>query len=571
MADTAVPQLTRKQQYLKRRESLVNHRKAHWDQDWKDIADCILPRRGRFFREEANKGGKAKDRQRERINSKATVAARTLRALMTSGMASPARRWFLGSINDPALKEVQAVKDWVFEVESKIRDTLKKSNLYQCLDNLIGDEGSFGTSVMFVEEDAESVVRGRVYPVGSYALAADARGRVTTVFHDVVFTVKQLVDEFGIDACSEQVRNRFNAKDYEGEVEVCHLIEPNEDFEEGVIGPKGMRFRSCWFELGATPQDDKFLREAGYYEQPFMAGRWNVTGEDVYGSDCPGMEAIGDAKAAQHLARREEQAFDKSVNPPMKGDTGLIGQRTSTLAGDMTYIEGGTQGRFEPAMTVEPGTLERFAFKQQQLEQNIERAYYADLALMFQRIGEGKMTATEVNARQQEQMLLLGSVNERNEEEVLRVLLFRVFMVLWRRGELPVPPEQLQGAELKFDFVSIMSQAQKLAGTNNIERLVGLVANISQVAMEAMDKINLDQAIDEIADALAVPPSVVRSDDEVEALRKERAAAQQAQQQAETALAAAQGAKALSQADTASDNALTRLLGTQATPQIPQA
>lgn len=570
---STAPQLSRKQQYLKRRESLVSHRQAYWDQDWKDIADCILPRRGRFFTDEANKGNRAKDRQRARINSKATIAARTLRAIMTSGMASPARRWFLGSINDPELKEVQASKDWGYAVEQKVRDVLKKSNLYQCLDNVVGDEGSFGTSVLFVEEDDESVVRGHVFPIGSYAIAANAKGDVTTIFRDVVFTVKQLVDEFGEENCSDQVKASYANRDYEREIEVVHLIEPNADYVPDVAGPKGMRYRSCWFERSVSPTDEKFLREAGFYEQPFMCARWNVTGEDVYGSDCPGMEAIGDAKALQHLSMREEQAFDKSVNPPMVGDTGLIGQRTSTLAGDITYVEPGQQGRFEAALNVGDlaRVLERFFTKIAQLEQGVERAYYADLALMFQRIGEGKMTATEVTARQQEQLLLLGPVNERNEKDLLRPLLFRVFMILFRRGELPPPPEQIVGAELKFDFVSIMSQAQKLAGTNNIERLVGMVANIAQVAGEAMDKINLDQAIDEIADALAVPPSVVRSDDEVAKMRQERAAAAQAQQQTETALAAAQGAKALSQADTASDNALTRLMGTPPTAQIPQA
>ena len=561
-ATTPAPQLTKKQRHLKRRESLVSHRKSYWDQDWKDIAEYILPRRGRFFSEETNKGNRAKDRQRGRINSKATVAARTLRALMTAGMVSSARRWFLGDVDDPELREVQAVKDWVFAVETKMRDTLKKSNLYQCFDNVLGDLGSFATTVLFMEEDLEATVRGYVFPIGSYALAGDAKGRVVCVYRDVVFTVKQLVDEFGEENVSDQVKNAYATRDYEREVEVCHLIEPNADYVEGAIGPRGMRWSSCWFELAGTPTDDKLLREAP---------RWNVTGEDVYGSDCPGMEAIGDAKALQHVATREEQAFDKSVNPPMVGDTGLLGQRTSTLAGDITFVDGGQQGRFEPAIVIQPGTLERFAQKIATLERAIETAYYADLALMFQRLNDGKMTATEINARQQEQMLLLGSVMERSEEELLRVVLFRVFMILYRRGSLPPAPEQLVGKELKFNFVSIMSQAQKLAGTNNIERLLGMVGNLSQVVADAMDKINTDQAIDEIADALAVPPSVVRSDDEVAKIRKDRAAQQQAAQQSEQALAAAQGAKALSEADTASDNAFTRLMEHPAMAQVPRA
>lgn len=565
------PRLPKKQQYLKRRERLVSHRQAHWDQDWKDIADFILPRRGRFFTEETNKGTRAKERQRAKVSSKPTIAARTLRALMTSGMASPARRWFLGSVADEDLKEVQEVKDWVFKVEVKIRDTIKKSNLYQCFDNVLGDMGSFGTSAGMLEEDQESVIRGYVFPIGSYALITDAKGRVVGIYRDLVFTVKQLVDEFGLENCSDKVQRQFANQQFEEEIEVVHLVEKNDEYTPDVIGPRGMQWKSCWFERAGLPTDEKFLREAGFYEQPFFAPRWNITGEDAYGTDCPGMEAIGDAKALDHVSKREEQAFDKSVNPPMVGDTGLIGQRTSTLAGDLTYVDGGQQGRFEPALVIDPRTLERFAVKKAALEESIEDCYYASLALMFQRLADGKMTATEINARQQEQMLLLGSVMERSEEELLRVVLFRVFMILFRRGELPPPPEVLRGAELKFDFVSIMSQAQKLAGTNNIERLLGLVASLAPVVAEAMDKINVDQAIDEIGDALAVPPSVIRSDDEVAKIREGRAQQQQAMMQAEQMQAGAAAAKDLSQADTASDNALTRLLGNPAVAQVPQA
>lgn len=552
----------RKKQYAKRKEALTSHRQSNWDPEWKDIAENILPRRSRFFTSETNKGTKGRERKRGIINSKPTIAARTLRALMVSGMASPARRWFVGSVADPALKEVQSVKDWAFRVEGEIRDTLKKSNFYQAVDNVLGDLGSFGTSVLIVEEDLESTIRCYVLPIGSYVLAADAHHRIDTLFRDTVFTVRQLVRDFGEKKCSTRVKQAYAQGRYEEEIEVVHLICPNEDYQPGKTGPEGMRFLSCWFEKNEGVADDPpFLREAGYYEAPFFAPRWNVTGEDVYGSDCPGMEAIGDAKVLQLTATREEQAFDKSVNPPMVGSTSLIGQRTSLLAGDITYADG-DRGRFEPALVINPGTLERFAQKVDRLERSIETAYYADLALMFQRLSMGKMTATEINARQQEQMLLLGSVMERSEEELLRPVLYRVFMVLWRQGRIPPPPEELEGAELKFDFVSIMSQAQKLLQLNSIKELVGLVMGVAgTMGSAAFDKLNWDQAVDEVADALAVPPAVIRSDDEVAEMRAARAEQAQQAQAAEQAAAVAAGAKDLSQASLEDDNALSRVMG----------
>ena len=553
----------RRKAYASRYDALRGERQSHWDAEWRDICDNILPRRGRFFTSEANKATAGADRKRAILNSKPTVAARTLRALMTSGMASPARRWFLGAVDDPSLKENQAVKDWAFEVESLIRDTLKKSNIYQCLDNVLGDLGSFGTSVLYVEDDLETVVRGYVFPIGSYVLANSARLRPDTVMREVTLTTRQLVDLFGIENVSAKVKEDYEKERFDAENKVIHVVEPNADYDESKIGPEGMKYRSCWFEANAVADaESKFLREGGYYEDPMMKVRWNVTGEDVYGSDCPGFEAIGDAKVLHLVCKREEQAFDKLVNPPMVGPTALIGMRSSTLAGDITHVDTMAGGQeYKPAFTIAPATLPAFAAKVQRLESSIEAAYYADLALMFQRLNQGTMTATEINARQQEQMLLLGSVMERSEEELFRPLLYRVFRSLWRAGKIPPPPEVLKDAELKFDFVSIMSQAQKLLGTANIERLAGFIGNLFAADHTVMDKIDLDQVVDEYAEMLAVPPSIIRSDDEVAKLRQQRAQMAQQQMQAEQAQPAAEGAKTLSQADTSGDNALTRLLG----------
>ncbi len=552
--------MSKKQEYLKRGATLRNERRASWDPLWMELSDNILPRRGRFFMNEQNRADLGADKKRRLINSKPTIAARTLRALMMSGMSSPARRWFLGTVSDAALKEVASVKAWCVAVETWIRDTLKKSNIYQCLDNVYGDLGTFGTSALYVEDDLEAGIRGYVFPIGSYSLANNARLEVDTCFREVAMTVRQLVEQFGIENCSQVVKDHHENNRFDQWIQVTHLIQPNTDYEPGKLGTKGMKFSSCWFETAsAGAPDDKFLREGGYAESPLMTPRWNVTGEDVYGSDCPGMEAIGDAKVLQLTCRREEQAFDKVVNPPMAA-TGLIGQRSSTLAGDVTQLAG-VGGKYEPAIVINPSALTEFAKKIDRLERSIESDYYADLALMMQRIEGGKMTATEVTARQQEQMLLLGSVMERSEEELLRKLLYRVFMIGYRSGQLPPAPEELRGVELKFDFVSIMSQAQKLLSTANIERMLSLVGNLFAVQKDVMDKINTDQAIDEYADALAVPPGIIRSDDEVAMMRQQRA--QQAQQvaQAQQMAAAAQGAKVLSEADTSGDNALTRLLG----------
>lgn len=555
---------------LMRRLTELKTIRSTYDADWKERSEFILPRRARFFLSETNKGGR---KDSEIMNGRPAIAARTLRALMVSGMSSPARRWFLGTVADRDLRELDAVKDWCFAVENTIRETLKKSNIYQCLGNVYGDEATFGTAALFVEEDLEQVIRGYVLPIGSYCLDNSARLTIDTCFHEERMTVKRVVERFGLENCSRFVRDAFNRGHIATEVDVVHVIYPNDNYEPGKIGAAGMPIRSCWFEaIDHVDTRGKFLAEGGFNEQALFTPRWSVTGADVYGSDCPGEQAIGDAKVLQKLEKRSLQSFDKVTNPPIVSDSSLVGQ-VELAPGGVTIVDGGSV-KVAPLMTVHPGALQAFAAKVLEKEQRVDTAYYADLALMMQRIESGRMTATEVNARQQEQMLLLGEVNERNEEELLRPLLHRVFMILFRRGDLPPIPEELKGRELRWEFVSIMHQAQKLLGTANIERLLSLVGNLVGVAPTVMDKIDTDQAIDEYADALAVPPSIVRSDDEVASMREAKAKQAQAAQAQADAAAQVEGAKVLSETDTSGDNALTRLLGNitgQPAPGTPPA
>jgi hypothetical protein len=82
-----------------------------------------------------------------------------------------------------------------------------------------------------------------------------------------------------------------------------------------------------------------------------------------------------------------------------------------------------------------------------------------------------------------------------------------------------------------------------------------------------LDKIEWDNALDVVATALGTPARVVRSNDEVAAIRQARAQAQAQAAQLEAMKEGAQAAKNLSQADMAGDNALSRMARANRTQQ----
>jgi hypothetical protein len=542
-----------KQRHLKRHKALEAERSS-WIDLWQDLARHIRPRSGRFLGDRVNDGTR---KDGSIVNGRPLQAQRILQAGMMAGITSPSRPWFRLTTPDPRDAERDSVKVWLSKVEGTLRDVLQKANLYRSLHSVYGELSTPGTAVLFVEAHAERLIHGRVVPVGSYALATNAEGVVDTVYRTVRMTVLQMVQWFGKEAVSKTVLDLYNRDELDAWQDVVHCVLPNEVYSPGKLGPTGKKWSSIWFEPNGT-QDDKMLRVSGYDEKPLLAPRWEVTGEDVYGHS-PGMVALGDCRALQHLERRKAQIIDQITHPPMKGPVSLRNQRVSLLPGEITHLPDNSVGSFEPAYVINPAALPAISSEIQRHEGRVDSAFYADLWLMLAQ-SDGQMTAREVVERREEKLLQLGPVLESLHGELLSPLIDLTFGACLRAGRLPPPPEELEGQELKVEYLSILAQAQKMLGTVGVERLTGFVTGLAQLNPQAVDKLDVDQAVDEYASMVGVPPSTVRSDDAVEALRAQRAQ-QMAQQQAlEQAASAGQTAKTLAETPMESGNALDTML-----------
>jgi hypothetical protein len=113
---------------------------------------------------------------------------------------------------------------------------------------------------------------------------------------------------------------------------------------------------------------------------------------------------------------------------------------------------------------------------------------------------------------------------------------------------------------LKIEYVSIMAQAQKIASLSGIDRVSRYTGEVSSFAPEVLDKIDTDKLIEEYADVVGVTPKIMRSEDDVEAIRSAREQAQQQQAMADSMSQQAQTAKALSETDMDRNSGLNQLL-----------
>lgn len=544
---------TLKEQLTKQLAQLEQERTT-FEPHWRELSDFIIPRGSRFLTSEANRGDR---RNTKIVDPTATMANRTLSSGMMSGITSPARPWFKLATPDPEMMDYGPVKLWLETVQNRMNDMFNKSNLYQSLPLIYSSLGTFATGAMAVLEDDDDVIRTMPFPVGSYYIANSPRLSVDTCFRKFSMTVRQLVREFGLNSVSSSTKSAFENGTYEKWVDVVHAVYPNMNRETGKMNAKNKAFRSVYFEVGGD--NDKVLRESGYDEFPVMAPRWEVNGEDVYGSSCPGMIALGQVKALQLEQRRKAQQIDKQTNPPMIGPTSLKTQRVSLLPGDITYVDQvtGAEG-LRPAYMVNPN-LGDLLGDIQDTRQLINSAYFVDLFMMLQNVNTRSMPVEAVIEMKEEKLLMLGPVLERLNDEFLDPLIDRAFSMMARKNMLPPPPDVMQGMPLRIEYISVMAQAQKAIGLSSLERFVGFVGNLASAKPEALDKLDVDQAIDNYAVMSGVSPTVVVPQEQAQQTRNDRAQQQQQAMALQTGMAAVQGAKTLSEAKTADPNLLTAL------------
>jgi hypothetical protein len=98
-------------------------------------------------------------------------------------------------------------------------------------------------------------------------------------------------------------------------------------------------------------------------------------------------------------------------------------------------------------------------------------------------------------------MIMLGPVLERFENEGLTPAIERIFGICMRSKLIPPPPPGLQNVYLQPQYESMLTAAQQAASASSIERVFATVGNFAGVSPTAIDKLDVDQAVDEYSKA----------------------------------------------------------------------
>ena len=467
--------------------------------DWQELADYFLPRSVRFLSRSVNK----QPAKNKKIKDSAPLTAlRNFASGMMSGACNPAVNWFRMKVKNYGKQESYEVKQWCAQVELLFRDIYNASNLYRLLPAVFKQLGVFGISVLALTGDERNLLHTQVLPIGSYRIAKNENGEADTICRVYMETAKNIFDKFGEKNVSKEVINAVHSARFEELFEIVHFVEPNKDFMPDSPWAEDKEFVSVYYETGSN--EEKFLSKSGFDKFPYAVFEAEVNGEDVYPSECPGVNALPDVKQLMSMVVEEGKAVKKMVSPAYKGPASLKNKKM--IDAPAAFIEEDENGRgLSPVYEVNPRVLEMDSIIEK-LRTSIKEIFYNDLFAMILNTAERTRTATEVNELKEEKMVLLSPLLQQIHNGLIYIMNW-VFDECVKFNLLPEAPLEIQGENLEIEFVSTLAQAQKAVKINAMEKAVNFTANLAASFDQSLkDKLNTGRIIEDYADFANIPP-----------------------------------------------------------------
>jgi len=511
---------------LMKRYSTLRTQRSHWETHWQEIADYVVPRKA-----DITKKRTPGDKRTELIFDGTAIHAAELMAASLHGMLTNASTpWFSLAYREDDFNQDDAAREWLEAATEVMYQHLARSNFQEQIHELYSDLVTFGTGVMFIENEGADGVRFSTRHIAECYVSENEDGRVDTVFRTYKTTARAAAAQLG-NGITQRIAKMVQDDPY-AEIELLHVVMPREDRNRRKKNAANKPFASLYID----PDQKQIMSEGGYDEFPYCVPRFLKASFELGYGRSPSMTALPDTKMVNKMSEVVLRAAQLQMHPPlMVPDDGFM-LPVRTQPGGLNFYRSGTRDRIEPLNIGANNPLGN-----EQLEQRrtaIRAAFYVDQLIL----GQGpQMTATEVIQRTEEKMRLLGPVLGRLQAELLQPLIDRTFEILSRQRQFEPFPEQLQTENLagsgiddfQIEYVSPLAKAQRSGDVQGALQMVEFLMPLMQIDPNVIDYLDMDGLAQHIIKVTGTPAVVVRGDAEVEAIREQKAeaAAQQEQMQ----------------------------------------
>lgn len=498
--------------------------RANWESHWQEIAERVWPAMSGMFYDSGLGRTPGEKRTELVFDSTAAVALGRFASVVDSLITPMNEVWHRIRPSDPALRRVRRVREW-FEESNRIlvaKRNAPKTNFVSQNHTNYRMLGAFGTGCMYIDAlDAEPGLRYKSIHLGEIYFAENHQGIVDKAWRRFPLTVRQAKQRWG-ERLPEKIRNDKNEHNVYWFI---HCVKPRNDYDPERLDAKGMPFASYYVSV----EGQALVEEGGYNTFPYAITRYVQAPGEVYGRP-PIMDVLPAIKTLNEEKKTVLKQGHRTVDPVLLvHDDGIL-DGFSLRPGALN--PGGVTADGRPLVHALP--VGNIAIGKELMDDERIVINDAMLVTLFQILVETpQMTATEVLERVKEKGMLLNPTVGRQQSEYLGPMIEREMDLLARQGLLPpMPPELVEaGGEYTIEYESPLSRAARAGEAAGFMRTVETALNIANVLQDPspLDHFNFDVAIPEIAEIQGAPLKWMNTLERIQALREQRAQAQQEQ------------------------------------------
>lgn len=505
---------------------------------WQAIAEMFYPERADFTSQTAI----GDERYWDIFDEEAMLLRRNLANQIGAMIRPRGRDWFMCRAFPRHLNKVDEVRLWCEDATLVQRDVIYAAggNFSKAMAQSDNDYVAFGTSV--VKHTYNFDKSGLLFQCGhprDFAWNEHADGSMD--MHERMRLPMIQLDQMGF-TIPKGLTERYQKNPHE-EIEVRRCTYPIAFYGASDKLPRGAKYAVMYVAHGCREELKPKTGQPTFFRTwPYLVRRWmDVSGEPAGRSPCTSV-ALATARGLNQAGLSIIESLEKLVNPPLVAPDDAIAGEIQIRANGITYYDPTLDyGSRNPITALEVGRPDFGMAYAEEKRAFLARAFLQNL-LTFPQLDK-QMTAYEADRIYQQYMRDAAPIFEPMEAEngeLMEAVFERIMDAEGpgKFGGFMEPPEELLGAEIKFEFETPLSSAYRRLKYEQAVEANAYIAQRVQLNPGIVDLINQDE-MDRASFEAIVPQSWILKESEVEDLREQKQQQQMMAMAANLALNAA--------------------------------
>jgi hypothetical protein len=449
------------------------------------------------------------------------------------------RDWFRAVAKPEAAMKDDDAKRWCEDATKTLRNIVysPSANFSKAMAESDHDYVTFGNAVIAHPYNLmQTGILFKCLHLKDVAWSKNAEGKVDTLHHRLHLTLRQAAQLFGLERLPAEWKREIDQGHLETKKIVYRCTMP---FDPLGYDPKERKLRGAEYMAvyAAKGVKEPGIGSGEFLTFPYTVRIWMDVSDEPYGrSPCTSV-ALSDGRMLNISESAMIEGLEKAVRPPLIAKKGIIQGALSLQADTVTFVSEDYDYRFGDPLTPVQSGDPRYGMEFVQFQtERLGREFFVNL---LKRLPEKEMTAYEAAEWVEQYVIEAAPLFEPMEAEnamlmdsvFKRAMAKGAFGAVLPDGSIDGLPEALSEADIDFEFETPLSDALRKLKAAQFDQVLGrvtaLIATQHPEAMDAIDNVDFDEALRDAMEGIA-PAKWQRKKDDVDAIREQRAEAQNA-------------------------------------------